>query len=342
MSSTDAGAGTIIAAAQDAQPFPVQAGVRYEMSVYVGLHRLANAQLLFQTLDAAGATTSFAAPQYEARCSEAGGTGGPSLAGYCRVWAISYPMPVGTATARFVLQTSATAGGPVLFFTRAFFGEAKLNQTEPSEWSPAGLTQIDGGMIITDAILARHIAAGQVAAEEIAVGSITGDRLAFKSIGADKINVTELSAITSNMGTLTAGTINGGTINGVTINGTTINGSTFCAPDCGTGNFSVSGSTGTVVAKSAYLGQASGLSTVNIQGHMSFQAGGSSHLLIDGSQFRITGLTGGFHVCNFNTGSGSYLYGCADNTAPEVAALTERVQALEAALETLTTKGTKQ
>jgi len=54
-------------------------------------------------------------------------------------------------------------------------------------------------------------------ASKFTAGTLSADRIAAASITADKLDVTELSAISANVGTITAGTITGITITGATI-----------------------------------------------------------------------------------------------------------------------------
>jgi hypothetical protein len=80
-----------------------------------------------------------------------------------------------------------------------------------------GANEIAAGSLTADRLVARTITSGY-----IATGTITANELAATSITADKLNVSSLSAISANLGTVNAGTINGVTINGVTISGSTI------------------------------------------------------------------------------------------------------------------------
>lgn len=109
--------------------------------------------------------------------------------------------------------------------------------TQPSPWQNAGVTAIHGGSIVTnsitaqqmaaDSVTANQIATGAVAAKHIAAGSIGADHIATRSLTSDKLNVSSLSAISSDIGRITAGTITGTTINGNTISGGTISGTTI-------------------------------------------------------------------------------------------------------------------
>ena len=83
-------------------------------------------------------------------------------------------------------------------------------------------TFLDGGIISADSITATQIsantitttelAANTITADDIAAGTITATELAAGAVTAGKINVSELSAIVADLGTVTAGTITGGTV----------------------------------------------------------------------------------------------------------------------------------
>lgn len=71
-----------------------------------------------------------------------------------------------------------------------------------------GTTQIHGSYIQT----------GTVTANQIASNTITGAKIASKTITADKISVTSLSALTANLGTVTAGSLTSNTTISVSTN----------------------------------------------------------------------------------------------------------------------------
>ncbi len=120
------------------------------------------------------------------------------------------------------------------YMARAMLEEVNPNQNAPSPWRETSITSIDGGSIVTnsittkqlgaDSVTANNIATGAVAAKHIAVGSIGADHIATRSLTSDKLNVNSLSAISSDIGRITAGTITGTSISGNTINGNNING----------------------------------------------------------------------------------------------------------------------
>lgn len=66
---------------------------------------------------------------------------------------------------------------------------------------------VDGTLVIDGTILARHIAANAITAAKIAAGTITSTEIAAGGINADRLNVTSLSAVSANAGTITAGLI---------------------------------------------------------------------------------------------------------------------------------------
>jgi hypothetical protein len=72
-------------------------------------------------------------------------------------------------------------------------------------WAFGG--KIDFKNIQVDGIVAKNIQAGAIETEKLAAGSVVTDKLAAGAVTADKMTVSELSAITANMGTITAGSI---------------------------------------------------------------------------------------------------------------------------------------
>ena len=120
------------------------------------------------------------------------------------------------------------------YMARAMLEEVHPSQNTPSPWRETSITSIDGGSIVTnsittkqlgaDSVTANNIATGAVAAKHIAAGSIGADHIATRSLTSDKLNVNSLSAISSDIGRITAGSITGTSINGNNINGNNING----------------------------------------------------------------------------------------------------------------------
>lgn len=133
-----------------------------------------------------------------------------------------------------VIIASRGKGLQRLLVMRAMLEECTQYATQPSTWQNAGVTAIHGGSIVTgsitaqqmaaDSITSNKIATGAVAAKHIAVGSIGADHIATRSLTSDKLNVNSLSAISSDIGRITAGSITGTSISGNNINGNNISG----------------------------------------------------------------------------------------------------------------------
>lgn len=78
---------------------------------------------------------------------------------------------------------------------------------------------ITADKLVSRSITANELKAGTITANEIAGRTITADKLVAKSITTNELNVTTLSAISANLGNVTAGSISGVNISGVTIDG---------------------------------------------------------------------------------------------------------------------------
>ena len=92
---------------------------------------------------------------------------------------------------------------------------------------------------------------------------LTATNIRVGSVSADRLDVTQLSAIAADLGTMNAGTVNGVTINGTTINGGTVNGTVITGGTFQTtnGKIVITGETltvydlaGTVRVKLGFLG----------------------------------------------------------------------------------------
>lgn len=73
-------------------------------------------------------------------------------------------------------------------------------------------TIVNGNRITTGSISATQIAAHAITANEIAASTITANEIAAATITAAKMNVSQLSAISADLGTITAGTVTGALI----------------------------------------------------------------------------------------------------------------------------------
>lgn len=190
--------------------YPVEAGKRYEFSIYGFAHRAAR-QLYIGWVDAAGAETYVAtgAIAFE------GGDPLSQLSNYTRSTLFA-TAPATAVKARVFVRHLGTSTGTdsYVWFRNAYFGEAGPNQSEPSPWCPSGTTMVDAGQIVTGAVItdkiatnaittakiaagavtATEIAAGAVTAVKIAAAAITGDKIAANTIGADNIAANAITA----------------------------------------------------------------------------------------------------------------------------------------------------
>ncbi len=134
--------------------------------------------------------------------SQRGGAGGTALAAYMLCWTKGV-VPAGAAMARMVIYgvndgaagmaymgALPTGQNPYVFFSRAQLGSSSpvpMALSQPQTWVPGGITSVSGGVIQTNTILARSIAANQITARELAVGNssnvITNSCLAISSEG---------------------------------------------------------------------------------------------------------------------------------------------------------------
>jgi hypothetical protein len=73
------------------------------------------------------------------------------------------------------------------------------------------VNELNAKVIIAGSITAEKIAANSITANEIAANAITTSELQAGAVTADKINVTQLSAISADIGTVNAGSITANT-----------------------------------------------------------------------------------------------------------------------------------
>ncbi|PRC93101.1 host specificity protein J [Solimicrobium silvestre] len=158
-------------------------GAYYEMSIYTGAHRC-HISIAIGWVDVNGAWAGFTHGGW-INAEEA--YGGTTLSGYKRLFILGQA-PAGAVAGRLITYKNGTlyGGDSWMFLCMPYIGVANgANQTLPSPWSPPGIgTQIHGGAIKTS--------------------TITADRLA----------VSDLSAISANLGRITAGDLYSTTIHG--------------------------------------------------------------------------------------------------------------------------------
>lgn len=164
---------------------PAVAEQYYELSCYIG-YSGASAGLYLFFYNSSGNEIGYISAAEKSLVS--GKSGGKSLSDFDRKFSVGQA-PVGTVSMRiayrkFCAITTNTA--TLVEFLMPYVGIANgPNQSQPSPWSPSGVgTQMHGGVLKTS------------------------------TVTADKFAVNSLSAITGNMGYLTAGEIHGGKIHG--------------------------------------------------------------------------------------------------------------------------------
>ncbi|WP_211473823.1 LysM peptidoglycan-binding domain-containing protein [Collimonas humicola] len=168
----------------------VAEGKNYSFSAYVGAHR-ATTEVIIQWYGADGNPISVAPVNANSQDALQERTGGSSLDGYKRVFAIG-AAPAGAVRARLILRKDNTDAGQAdswLFATRAQFEEVAATAAAPSDWKPTILLGADDRVTsnVYDAagrLKQQTKAAGTAAAGTVAYGydamgniaSITNER----------------------------------------------------------------------------------------------------------------------------------------------------------------------
>ncbi|WP_426126338.1 phage tail protein [Pararhizobium sp. PWRC1-1] len=139
--------------------FTVAVGKRYQFSCYSTAHR-ATRRLIIGWADSAGVILSYTfGPLVNPE------TINPQslLSNYTRTNMFGVA-PANAASAMVFVRHNGTVSpepDSYVWFTRAFFGEATDNQTEPSPWSQSGVTLIDAGNIVTGAVTTAKLDVGK-------------------------------------------------------------------------------------------------------------------------------------------------------------------------------------
>lgn len=111
------------------------------------------------------------------------------------------------------ITTAALAAGSV---TAAIIQAGAVNashiQANSITANELAANSVTASEIAANTITTTHMTAASVTTTVLAAGSVTTDRLAAGAVTSDKITVSTLSAITSNIGSVTSGTIQGATI----------------------------------------------------------------------------------------------------------------------------------
>jgi uncharacterized coiled-coil protein SlyX len=155
------------------------------------------ANTLAQTLD--GEVTSLQAEAY--LTVSAGG----NIAGF-KATADSASSDFTIQADRFALVSTNEGQTTVPFVVNGTTGLVGFNANVVIDGDLITNGTISTDKIAANAVTADKIAANTITASEIAAGTITATEIATDAITADKINVSDLSAISATLGTVTAGT----------------------------------------------------------------------------------------------------------------------------------------
>ncbi|MGV1951668.1 phage tail protein [Agrobacterium vitis] len=168
----------------------VEAGKYYELSTYYLGHRCVGIQPYIAFVDKNGGVLQFA----HAVNANGATSGvfpanqnidpGKQLSNYQRAW-FKAQAPAGSVYAYVFFRHKGTINGQAdsfLWIHKPFFGEATVNQSEPTPWSAAGVTLIQNGNIVTGSVTTDSLAANSVVASKISAGAITTPALAAGSV----------------------------------------------------------------------------------------------------------------------------------------------------------------
>jgi len=163
----------------------VEAGKRYEASVYLGLHRTGNTYVAVTWWDQYNSNVGTSTGNACTTAKE----GGAYLSLYCRSVLLD-TAPTGAVKALIYIHSVQDGEGtPWIFFTHTQFGERPAGTTAASPWVAGGVTRIVGDSIKTGTIVADKIAANTITASQIAANTITASQIAANTITASQMSV---------------------------------------------------------------------------------------------------------------------------------------------------------
>lgn len=183
--------------APDTDHVTVEAGKRYQWSVYVGVHRCIDVDIGGAWFD----STSTVIGWMPATLTVVGKAGGNRLDGYERVCAFGVA-PAGACAFRPFVSIRPSGGSDLdcwLFFVQPMFAEALPNQTVPSPWVQGGQTVVHGDWIKTGTVQLNALAFTPVSSTDV-VAKINASSEGIR-IAANKLY------IDGNVSTAAAGTI---------------------------------------------------------------------------------------------------------------------------------------
>ncbi|ACL59893.1 TipJ family phage tail tip protein [Methylobacterium nodulans] len=192
------------------QRIRVTGGALYEVSAYISAHRC-SAYVSIIWWDAAGTYITEATGNSIVATQLASGSSLADWDKFARSWVIA-TAPANAAFADIRIRWTGFGIQPYCMAGGLLFAQAVAGQTEPSPYSDAGVTMIEGRNIRTGSIYGDRLVARTITAGQIATGTITATEIAGSTITADKIAGRTITASQIATGTLTATELAAGSV----------------------------------------------------------------------------------------------------------------------------------
>lgn len=186
-------------------------GERLIASVYVDAHRC-QVEIFIGWVNGDGNVFAFSESQNQGGIAGPHDANGAQLNGYQRI-SVYGTAPTGTRFAALYIRkynhlASVTSDlSSFLFFTRPQLEKTAPNATQPSPWSVAGQTIINGGSIRTNSIQAISIVAGSITTDRFTANTIDGSIISANTLNANKIVAGTIQAAQIAAGAITASKI---------------------------------------------------------------------------------------------------------------------------------------
>ena len=166
------------------ESFPVSAGTWYEFHA-LGACSGGSAEVKLAFFDARGSLVQPAQTKGTAFLSNGGGRASSRLSTWQQAFALARS-PGDAVSARFglVARPASTSAAAEMYLTRPYVGAATgALQETPTPWSPSGLgTQIHGGIIKTRTIHASAVAVERLSALSANLGSVTAGDISSSTV----------------------------------------------------------------------------------------------------------------------------------------------------------------
>lgn len=178
--------------------YPVNAGVTYEFSAFMSVHRCTG----WLYVDFRGANSSYLGTYIGTmEAANSGGQGGSPLS-YPRIKLVA-KAPAGAIGADiYFMMKNPFAEQPYIFVSGFMMAATTEGATETSPYVAPGVTTIDGGNIFAGSLTGDRIAGRTIDASKLVAGTITANEL-----GANSVTATQILAGAVQTGHMTAGTI---------------------------------------------------------------------------------------------------------------------------------------